>query len=611
MRVVAGWERPLELLRLWNGLKDQVSYTASYNHRDDPNDLLSSFSRSYRLDDEEEELDERDQISPWELYDLKDELKDIGAELRRPLNGSSSRPGFPGAPSFKRPPLSRSLDDSDDLAVVSSDGEADSSYNSHTRSPRNLFVRSIISKHGFNRQNSRSLRHPADKKGPDALKRVAKSPFSRGKAFTSSLPSKSHRVFHSPVYSLKELHSSQFPMSVYHADAAHRKHAFRESVTENGSHHFLGNFPEFERRWDYLPSHGDYVNGMNWSRNLSPVISKKQKMKPVEYKHLSTKSEARRKSPPPPHNGLLSSEFHNGTKGLQISPTRHTQNHQSNCTHLLQEFVNNRLARDLQAREPNNRNAHHGSAKVSDLPARSGHHAPRRRENHAADEARNGLAKTHASPHAQRGIRSEVSSHPASEEKSRRQHREPRSRSSTRTPSDPAGRSQRRSSQQPVSPSARAGWQGAPKELRLLHGENSNAPRGRDGGTTDRAEEHRVRGSRRSEAAPRTASERPSRRSGAQRSVHRRSYSDPLYEYLREDLGALDFRRPPVRRRRHSGESQWAFAGAAGTYVLQECLGTLKYLSLSLFIPLSSYVYSHITFRTCGLRQLSLLVFAF
>lgn len=582
MRVVAGWERPLELLRLWNGLKDQVSYTASYNHRDDPNDLLSSFSRSYRLGDEEEELDERDQISPWELYDLKDELKDIGADLRRPLNGTSSRSGFPGAPSsFKRPPLSRSLDDSDDLAVVSSDGEADSSYNSHTHSPRNLFVRSIMGKNGFNRQNSRSLRHPANRRGSDALKRVAKSPFLRGKVFTSSLPSKSQRIFHSPVYSLKEFHSSQFPMSVHHAETGHRKHAFRESVTENGSHPFLGNFSDFDRRWDYLPSHGDYVNGMNWTRNLSPVISKKQKLKPAEYKHLSTKSETRRRSPPPPpvppHYGLLSSEFHNGTKGLEISPTRQTQSHQNNCTHLLQEFVNNRLARDLQAREPNHKNVHRGTINFSELPAKSAHHTHRRRDTHVADEVRNGHAKTHTSPHIQHGVRNEVCFQHRNEEKSRRQqflsHNEPRSRSSSaRTPSDPAGRSQRRPSQQPASSSARAAWQGAAKELRLLHGEASKPSRGRDGEATDKAEEQRVRGSRRSEPGPRTASERPSRRSGAQRSVHRRSYSDPLYEYLREDLGALDFRRPPVRRRRHSGESLRAFAGAAGAYVLREGL---------------------------------------
>ena len=69
---MAGWERPLDLLQLWGSLKDQVVYSASYSlskqlrkPQVESEAVIKSINSSVVYDD----------IDPWELYDLKDELR--------------------------------------------------------------------------------------------------------------------------------------------------------------------------------------------------------------------------------------------------------------------------------------------------------------------------------------------------------------------------------------------------------------------------------------------------------------------------------------------------------------------------------------------------------
>ncbi|XP_064101220.1 apoptosis-stimulating of p53 protein 2-like isoform X2 [Macrobrachium nipponense] len=617
VRVVAGWERPLELLRLWSELKDQVIYSVSYRHKDDPADLLASFSRSYSLEEEEDEDEDKEPINPWELYDLKDELKNLNNH--RPLRASSPVEGD-RAPSGSRTttasssakPLSRSLDDSDELMAVSSDGEADSSYNSHTQRSRVPFREANWFPH-FNR----SFRRPAG--GGSSRNPPGRMHFARGQSQTSSLPSKSQKVVTTSTAGYPKEHHPSF-LESHPFYNQHRKRDM-QSTTENGGSQFQRT-PKHKLH-EHLIDYENYLQHLHRNRNLSPVISKKQKLRHTEYKNVSTK----------PHD---SAGFPNGTGARPSCTNSHqsdrTQWNQRNIRHLLQEHFSSKIQNRIQPSSKDVRNGeqkversakdvHNGELKWERSPQYGSHHTQHAtrptggKENHLLHRHPNSNGFSHDKsffgyvPGDQR--QSQPPEYPGGHkrhhgarvtdtngstdvstpfDKSFYQHSGMPKTNGSLTYHQMNGHGGTRHYSSPLSkylspfangkapkasiislPSegrAHNSRSRFPRELRPQHPEEGHPLPHKKG-----------RGSppSRDASKPRGGVDRPSRKSSAasaskQEVVHRRSYSDPLYEYLKEDFRALDYRKP-TRRRRHSGGS-----GLGGDVVMRDTRAPLTLL---------------------------------
>ncbi|XP_042235350.1 uncharacterized protein LOC121875069 [Homarus americanus] len=598
VRVVAGWERPLELLRLWNTLKDQVSYTASYSHKDDPADPLAYLSKSSYLEEEEEE--DSDPISPWELYDLKDELKDFGSELRPSLTSSGGDVEVRRF-IFDDPPLSRSLDDSDELVVVSSDGEADSSYNSHTQSQRNNFVRSILGgRNGLMRHSNRSTRRPSANWPRGGHRQSGISPFVRGHSQTSSLPLKSQEVIQPPLHYPKERHPLNLQNSQCNGEVGHRKRTLPAHTIENGSPNYYNGhlYKYYNLQEDYNGLDENYMERMQWNKNLSPVISKKQKLRSTEHRQLSTKSgygkigsvenskvpvHSRRGEAARPHQTSRAGHSHTNqsdirhllhnhfsSKGFQLEPLDIHQNgtYSSSSRNPAgsSQLRNSRnfSGRNLQVRNSSeqNRNPHaldkvHSSV-VSHDSRRNGRDDP---VNCRGDST---LCTNHNSGHQRH-------SQPQVQERSSGQRTSATHRSKSKSEEKTSGRQNGELHHSVSVPGLHAqcstrginnqGHESRPQSRFLRDpGNGSVGPRDvresqgrRYQRTTSMPETRQLYPSRGGQSHPPLTSshDRPSRRTATHRTVHRRSYSDPLYEYLKDDNRALHLRQP-ARRRRHS-----------------------------------------------------------
>ncbi|XP_069938791.1 apoptosis-stimulating of p53 protein 1 isoform X4 [Cherax quadricarinatus] len=579
VRVVAGWERPLELLRLWDGLKDQVSYTASYSHKDDPTDPLSAFSKSSYLEEDEEDSDP---ISPWELYDLKDELKDLGPELRSPLsNGALTTSGYPQSGvglAFNDPPLSRSLDDSDELVVVSSDGEADSSYNSHTH---NHFGRPFF-RHGGERLSNRYPGRPSQNWSSRQRRPSASSPFVRGRSQTSSLPLKSQELVHSPLHYSKQRYQFNLQNSRFNAEVDHRKRMLPVHTIENGSLNFLnGNMYKYNSIQDYNVAKENYMEKMQWNRNLSPVISKKQKLRSTEHKQpsantgyvkvngKSSRVQSSQGEPTrPSHAGrpsqsdirrLLQNHFTNKAPQvkhvIEVHQSEAAPDTQSSYIKEANSHTRKNLntsGRDLQIRNNSDYvGSSHGKSIVN--CATSGESGSR---TDPVSCGRESSVCTNYSPGHQSHGQAQVQEHDGQRHSTNHRSRGKKDgieHHNKGIPGQWAGKGTSSHGQERRPHVRVLGEAGSSRETRQSQG-------GRSHSSVVEGEQLPVWGA----GAPSslgTSQERPSRRTTTQRTVHRRSYSDPLYEYLKEAPQALHLRQAP-RRRRHSGGS--ALAGNVG-----------------------------------------------
>ncbi|XP_045103452.1 serine/threonine-protein kinase Warts-like [Portunus trituberculatus] len=291
VRVVGHWERPLELLRLWAGLRGEISYHAH------PSSALASPSPSSDEDGGVGGVGGVG-ISPWELYELKDELK--GMVNPRVCSTREWRP--PVVPPAPLAPPGR-LDDSDELVVVSSD-ECDASFTSHHyHSPSSL---------------------------PRRAPHFKANPFPRGRPLTASLPLPP---------------APPRPQGRDDPHSAHRKRVPRsQHAKENGV--FKGSFPISPQTLTRAPKQSPVVpQGVKTSQvqkqtlktpqvqsqgaktpgtdtnspqntkalspqdSLSPIISRKQKYTPAEYKqaagrtgHKTPASPRRKPAAPQPRN---------------------------------------------------------------------------------------------------------------------------------------------------------------------------------------------------------------------------------------------------------------------------------------------------------------------
>ncbi|CAL4176084.1 unnamed protein product, partial [Meganyctiphanes norvegica] len=307
VRVVAGWERPLELLRLWNGLKDQVSYEASYTYKDDVGDIYSSLSATYV---QQKEDDDDYPIDPWELYDLKDELRSYSSRFQfadrkshSPYRGGRTQRQWKNPyMAQKNPYLSRrksapdhqiflqekfiatntSLDDSDDHIIASSDNEADSSYNSHTASPRNLFVRSIVGSRR-NILRKRIIKSSMKKSNSSAndSKIEDSSSFMRGHKVTSSLPSpRRNQVPDKYIKQYQWEESNGIP---------HKHHRVHFKVTDDETE-------SSDTSKDSIKVPGNIQYGRNSAKTykgkLTPMVSRKNESPSYKYKSSSIGAES-------------------------------------------------------------------------------------------------------------------------------------------------------------------------------------------------------------------------------------------------------------------------------------------------------------------------------
>ncbi|XP_069178677.1 apoptosis-stimulating of p53 protein 2 isoform X2 [Procambarus clarkii] len=573
VRVVAGWERPLELLRLWNGLKDQVSYTASYTHKDHTADPLAAFSKSSYMEEEDEE--DSDPISPWELYDLKDELKDFGPELRPPLsNGGLSTPVFPQGGvgfAFDDPPLSRSLDDSDELVVVSSDGEADSSYNSHTHNPRNIFGKWFFGRNGLTRHSSRPLRRPSHNWSSGPRRPSASSPFVRGRSHTSSLPLKSQEIVQAPLNYPKQRYPLNVQESRFSAEVDHRKRMLPVHTIENGSpNYFNENLYKYNLHKAYNNTNEIYLDKTHRNRNLSPVISKKQKLRSSEHKLSSTKHGYDKVS------GNCSIVNNTGDEASRVARASYPNPSQSDIRHLLQNHFTSKApqpsTQSNYALPPNSHTRDIRSSAGRDLQVRNSD-SKRVDNNNAPSRGRCAV-----SDESERHVRSDrvnfstnySPGHPAPRQGSSVQAHTSGLRHSTKFKSVDH-RNNGAPGQWAVARGATSQVHERPPQAKALREQwNGGGAGGRKG---QGGRSHRISDVVGSGQAPPhggvgtalpslgSSQERPSRRTTTHRTIHRRSYSDPLYEYLKEDPQALHLRHSP-RRRRHSGGS--ALGGDVG-----------------------------------------------
>lgn len=534
VRVVAGWERPLELLRLWNTLKDQVSYTASYSLKDDPGDPLASLSKSSYLEEEEDE--DKDPINPWELYDLKDELKDFGSELRPPLKNGLETDFYLGGDlryNLDDPPLSRSLDDSDDLMAVSSDGEGDSPYTGHQHHPGHHLVRSFFDRNGLSRQN-RSARQLATAWNPGVNGQSGSSSFVRGRSKTSSLPVKAQEV---PQVALQRPKENYPPDSRSHRfNTEHRKRILPAHNVENGSSYINGHTYKYNNLQDFGAVKESYRERMKRNKNLSPVIRKKQKYRSAEYKQGTKRGYktggGAKDNPGSPDQGQPASRFqphinqsdirrllqdHFSSKASQMDPVADVY---QNGTHPLGAHPNH-IPGSVADHTRN-------SQLLSQLqPCVVDHDGRVRARDDTVMSRRDGLYGTNYSPQHQRQPQPPVQSQGV-------EQRSPgvKPQASRGQRSGPFGRVRQR------------GLRGSARHARDPRGPTA---------ARDALESQAPRPYSQGQGLP-TSAERPSRRTATHRTVHRRSYSDPLYEYLKEDARAYTLRHPP-RHRRHSGES--------------------------------------------------------
>ncbi|XP_068201783.1 uncharacterized protein [Palaemon carinicauda] len=595
VRVVAGWERPLELLRLWSELKDQVIYSVSYRHKDDPVDLLASFSRSYSLEEEEDEDEDKEPINPWELYDLKDELKNLTTN-HRPLRASSPVGGNNETPRSRMTsntkPLSHSLDDSDELMAVSSDGEADSSYNSHTQRSRFPFREANWFPHfnrSFRRPAGGSSRNPAGQKSNQSRK----THFARGQSQTSSLPSKSHKTGAPTISCPKETRPTVLESHPY--DGQYRKQGM-QIATENGSSQYQGN-PKHKHH-EHLIDYENYLQHLHRNRNLSPVISKKQKLRHSEYKNVSTK---------PQDSAILP----NGTSTKPSNQSHKTHWNQRNIRHLLQEHFTSKIQNRHQKTA---KDVHNGEQRtlrsVNDFqseelkwersPQYGGpqpYQVNRLGEKENLSQHQNGFSQDksffgylpgdqrqsqppeyHLGPKRHNRVRRTEANGTTNVsspfDKSFFQHNGMPKTNGSLTYQQMNGNRGSRPYLSPLSkylsPFTNGKGPHSPKRSPVSDGRIQNSrpriPQDTPLVSPTRAQypeeghpltHQKGRGSpsSRESSKPRGAVDRPSRKSAASSSkqevVHRRSYSDPLYEYLKEDFRALDYRKP-TRRRRHS-----------------------------------------------------------